>query len=215
MSNSTNQKGFSVIELIVVMMVIAVASAIAMYSFNNITKTAADDQARKIIDVLDEARQKALNQRTTFRVEINKTKNRIILIDENSIATANDDVVIKSEPLSSSVVIGAKPDNVTTTPTATSPIPVPQYLASNYVLSSGDQKITLRFRRNGQVVDAGTDGIGTGSLVSGATIYVHSNTPSVTSPNLVRAVTVLGSTGDTALLKCTFDTYGRCGSWVK
>lgn len=197
------------------MMVIAVASAIAMYSFNNITKTAADDQARKIIDVLDEARQKALNQRTTFRVEINKTKNRIILIDENSIATANDDVVIKSEPLSSSVVIGAKPDNVTTTPTATSPIPVPQYLASNYVLSSGDQKITLRFRRNGQVVDAGTDGIGTGSLVSGATIYVHSNTPSVTSPNLVRAVTVLGSTGDTALLKCTFDTYGRCGSWVK
>lgn len=207
--------GFSVIELLVVFAVIAVMSAIAVFALNNVTKYATDSEARKIIDLLDEARQKSLNQRTVFRFEINKTKNRIVLIDENSSATTSDDVVVKSVPISSEVVIGTKPSNVPANPTATSPIPVLAYQASNYPLSSGDQKITLRFRRNGQVMDAGSDGMGTGAVVTGATIFLYSARQGPTSPTDIRALTVLGTTGDTAVMTCKFDANKQCIAWSK
>ena len=178
-------------------------------------KYAADNQAKRIIDICDEARQKALNQRKTFRVEINRTRNELRLIDEGSNAgVATDDTIIERFAVSSDVVIGAAPPNVSGAPTATSPIPVPTYASSNYPLSPSEEKITLRFKRNGQVVDAGSDNIGTGSLVNGATIYVYSTTPSVTAPNVIRAVTILGTTGDTSLFKCKFVS-NQCTNWSK
>ncbi len=207
--------GFSVLELLVVVAVVAVMSAIAVFSLNNLFKYATDSQSRKIVDIFDEARQKALNQRTIFRVEINKTKNRILLIDENSSSTAVDDAIVKSVPIDSEVVIGTKPSNVSTNPSATSPIPILTYQTSNYPLSNGDQKITLRFRRNGQVIDAGTDSIGTGSLVTGATVFLYAAKQGATTPTDVRAITVLGTTGDASMLSCKFDANKQCISWSK
>ncbi len=215
MKKTSSQAGFSLIEVIIVIAVLVILSTIAVVTFWTSRKYSADDQAKKIIDVFDEARQKALNQRKTFRVEINKTQSEIRLIDEGTdTTTASDDVILKKYPLSGQVVIGAAPSNASGAPTATSPIPVPTYAASTYPLSSGDQKITLRFKRNGQVVDTGTDNIGTGSLMNGATIFVYSNTPSVSNPDVIRAVTVLGTTGDTSLYKCQFAS-STCGSWSR
>lgn len=203
------------IEVLLVISVLAILSTIAVVSFWSSRKYAPDDHAKKLIDIFDEARQKALNQRKTFRVEINKTKKEIRLIDEGDDATtANDDVILKKAQISNQVVIGAAPSNVSGAPTASSPINVPAYAASSYPLSNGDEKITLRFRRNGQVVDAGSDNIGTGSLVNGATIYVHSTTPSVTKPDVIRAVTVLGTTGDTSVYKCKF-VLASCTNWSR
>jgi prepilin-type N-terminal cleavage/methylation domain-containing protein len=214
--NSSSQAGVSMIEVLIVLAVLAILSTIAVISFWSGRKYSADDQAKKIIDIFDEARQKALNQRKTFRVEINKTKSEVRLIDEgpdiNPVAT--DDVILKRIPISGQVGIGAAPSNVSGAPTATSPIPVPAYASSTYPLSSGDEKITLRFRRNGQVVDVGTDNIGSGSLMNGATIYVYSNTPSLSNPDVIRAITVLGTTGDTSLYKCKF-TSSTCGNWSR
>jgi prepilin-type N-terminal cleavage/methylation domain-containing protein len=217
MKKALSQKGFSLIELLLVLVVLIVLVAIASISLSSPQKYAVDDQAKRLSDMLDEARQKALNQRTTFRVEINKTKNKITLIDENpKVDDSSDDVIIRSQPLNTNVVVGAKPSNVTTGPTTTSPIPAPAYSSSTYPLSNGDQKITLRFKRTGEVVDAGTDtaGSGSGSIVSGATIYVNSITPSATNPEQIRAVTVLGTSGDTAIYKCKF-VLGVCGNWSK
>jgi prepilin-type N-terminal cleavage/methylation domain-containing protein len=215
MNKTSSKSGFSLVELLIVIVVLAIFSSIAVMSFWNNRKYMADDQARKIIDICDEARQKALNQRKTYRVEINKTVSEIRLIDEGrNVSTANDDVIIKRYLISNQVVIGAPPPNVSGAPTATSPIGVPAYAISSYPLSLGDEKITLRFRRNGQVVDAGTDNIGTGSLASGATIYIYSKTPTVNTPDVIRAVTILGTTGDTSLYKCIF-TSGLCGSWSR
>lgn len=209
------QSGFSLVELLIVISVLAILSAIAIITFWDSRKYSADDQAKRIIDIFDEARQKALNQRKTFRVEINKTKNELRLIDEGQNATtASDDVILKKLPLSSQVVIGSAPSNVTGAPTASSPIPVPSYTNSTYPLSSGDEKITLRFKRTGQVVDTGSDHIGTGSLITGATIYIYSKTPSVTNPDVIRAVTILGTTGDTSLFKCQFVS-SRCTNWKR
>jgi len=216
MKNASSQAGVSVIELILVIVVLAILCTISVVSFMNSRKYSADDQAKKIIDVFDEARQKALNQRKTFRVEINKTRNELVLIDEGSdiSPTAGDDVILKRFPISGQVVIGAAPSNVSGAPVATSPIPVATYASSSYPLSSGEQKITLRFRRNGQVVDVGSDNIGTGSMVNGATIYVYSTTPSVTSPDVIRAITVLGTTGDSSLYKCKFSG-ATCTNWSR
>lgn len=207
--------GFSILELLVVIIVIAVLTAITIISFSGNRKFAADSQAKIIIDVLDEARQKALNQRKTYRVEINATRNQVRLIDEGRNAlSADDDVEVRRYAISADVMVGPAPPNVSGAPTATSPIPVATFSTSSYPLSSGDSKITFRFKRNGQVVDAGTDNIGTGSVMSGATIYVRSRTPSVNSPDVIRAVTVLGTTGDTSLFKCRFSGT-TCGSWSR
>ncbi len=209
------QAGFSLVEVIIVLTVIVILSSMALMTFWNSRKYSAEDQARKLIDVFDEARQKALNQRKTFRVEINRTKQEIRLIDEgDNVASASDDAIIKRSVISNQVVIGAAPTNTSGAPTTTSPIPAATYAISSYPLSNGDDKITLRFKLNGQVVDAGTDNIGTGSMINGATIYVYSNKPSVTNPDVIRAVTVLGTTGDTSLYRCSFVS-SVCGSWSR
>ncbi len=215
LKNASSQAGFSLAELLVVVAVLVILACFAVLGLGNVQKHSADDQAKKIIDVLDEARQKALNQRKTFRVEINRTRRQVRLIDEGQDAsTPNDDTVLKMYPISTQVVVGAPPLNVSGAPTATSPINVPSYTTSGYPLSSGEEKITLRFRRNGQVVDAGTDNIGTGSLMSGATIYVYPLKPAGTNPDVIRAITVLGTTGDTSLYKCKF-TSSVCGNWSR
>lgn len=214
MQNLSSQKGFSIVELLVAMAILVVLTSIAIFSLSAPRKFSVDDQSKRLVDMLDEARQKSLNQKTTFRVEINKTKNQITLIDENASGSADDDKIVRSQPLTSQVIVGIKPGNVTTGPTTTSPIAVPQYAGSNYPLSNGDEKITFRFKTNGEVVDAGTDNIGTGSQPNGATIYVHSTTPSVANPELIRAVTVLGTSGDTSIYKCKFVS-GVCGNWTR
>lgn len=214
MKKTSSQAGFSLIELVAVISILTILATVAVVSFWSSRKYTAEDQAKNIIDLFDEARQKSLNQRKTFRIEINKTKKELRLIDEMTSSTADDDVILKKYQISSQVVIGAAPNNVSGAPTATTPINVPSYATSTYPLSSGDEKITLRFRRNGQVVDAGVDNIGTGSLINGATIYVYSRTPSVTNPDVIRAVTVLGTTGDTSLYKCKFVS-SNCTNWSR
>ncbi len=210
----SKQNGFSLLELVVVLAVVTILTTMAFVAYSSSRKHSADEQARLITDIMDEARQKALNQRKTFRVEINKTRNRLRLIDEKTATTAADDVEVKSIPLSTQVIIGPKPTNVTTGPTQTSPVPVGVYSPSTYPLSSGDEKITLRFRRNGQVVDAGTDAIGTGSVVNGMTIYVYPKTASGVRPDVVRAITVLGTSGDTSIFKCQSNG-SICEGWKR
>lgn len=215
MKTLISQKGFSLIEMFIVVLLIGILSAIAISSLSSSKKYAPDDQAAVITDILNEARQSALNQRRTFRVEINRTKQEITLINENIFDKIDDDEIVKSIPFKDFVNVGEIPGNVLAPPTATSPIPAltPQW--SNYPLSNGSEKITLRYSKNGRVVDTGTDNIGTGSTMRGATIYVFSNKEGTNTADIIRAVTTLQTTGDTSILKCSFDANGKCGNWKK
>ena len=203
------------IELVSVLIIIAIVAAITVVTFSGARKYSVDDQAAKIVDILDQARQSALNQRKTFRVEINKTKRQVTLINENKFDDVSDDEIVKTSPFYDLVFVGDVPNNISAAPTTSSPIPVLSYKSSNYPLSNGNEKITLRFAKNGRVLDTGNDNIGTGSTMTGATIYLYSNHEKTAKPEVIRAITVLQTSGDTAILKCTFDTTGKCGNWKK
>lgn len=211
------EKGFSLIEMLVVIVLLAILVSFALLGTSSRTLYAADTQALAIIDILQEARQKALTQGKTLRVEINDTAKQIRLIDENSTTAANDDEILQRQNFDSSVTVGIKPANVNifgALPTSNSPIPEIQFKQTTYPLSVNDRVKTLRFLKNGEVVDGGSDDLGTGAITSGVTIYVY-NGASGSRSSVVRAITVSGITASVEFLKCQTNGEGTCIVWAK
>ena len=212
------EKGFSLLELLIVIILIGVVTTFALLSNSAPRLFAADDQALKIIDILQEARQKALTQGQTLRVELNDTKKQIRVIDENNTTAAADDKVLSSSDFNPLTTVGTRPSNINTVggivPQASSPIPEIQYTQTTYPLSATNRVKTLRFLKTGEVVDAGTDNLGTGALSSGVTIYVY-NGASGSRSNVVRAITLSGITAVSQLFKCQTNSQGICTVWVK
>lgn len=214
-----SEQGFSLIELLIVLLVVCILSVLTLMAFKGEKKFLADTEAYLILDVLNEAKQRALTQHKTMRVEINKTNNTIRLISENAPGDAADDQIIKTLVLQhpNYVAFEAAPTNMASTPTDSSPTPAITFTNSVHPLSTSNQVATLRFLRTGKVVTAGSNAIGTNAAVTGATIYVwmpdYSNegTP-LTTGSVVRAITVLGTTGSTKYWRCGL-VNGDCAEW--
>lgn len=203
------------VEILVVILILSLFVAFSLVSWIGIKKYAVDDQSHIIADTFAEARQYAFNQRRIFRVELNRTRNSIILIDENEPNDVTDDQIVKTIAFKQNISIGVTPGNIANAPTATSPIPVLPYVTSSYPLSQNQEKITLRFAVDGRVMDTGTNNNGSGSIMRGATVYLFSNREKTTTPEIIRAITVLQSSGDTSILKCSFGANGKCGNWKR
>lgn len=189
-------KGFSAVELLVVLAIIAVMSAISIpYLLNYKKGYRSEDQTLKMIDVMRETAQLALQKRRTFRFEIDLTDNEINIIDENGTAA---DVRIKNIPLemTKEVRVDMIPVGVT------KPNP-PNYTDITFAVDSlghleGSTTVTghsvwaARFRSDGSVVNAANNPIS-------ANIYVWPpQTPGSTTPRNkteVRAITVFGGSG--------------------
>lgn len=223
MKNHKNKPaaGFSIVELLVVLVIIAVLSAITFMSLGTEKLYDADKQATQIADLLQEARQRSLSQRKAQRVEINATKKMVRLIDEKDAGNAADDVLVKQIPYFSdkSVFVATSPSNMSDSPTELSPVPAITFATSTHPLSVGDSVATVRFMKNGTATNAGTNAAGAGAVPTGATIYVWSkyaddNSATPTLGQIFRAVTVLGTTGSSRLWKCSVNTSG-CTQWVK
>lgn len=181
--------------VIVIGLILATVSIFYLGGHKNLYK--AEDQALQLIDVLQDAKQFALNQRQTMRVEINATQNAILLIDENG-AGDSDDKLVKQVPLinSNDVKVGLRPANISAEPTEPSPVPQPTFAPSSHPLSQANSVAVLRFTSTGMVLNAGTNSVGSGSTMTGMTIYVWR--PKKTTPtesDLTRAITVLGASG--------------------
>ncbi len=214
-----NEQGFSFAELLIVVLIISILSVLSLIAFKSEKMFLADSQAYLIMDVVNEARQRALNQHEIMRVEINKTRNTVNLITENVAGDATDDKLIKSLSLHpvNEVVIEVEPTNISSSPTDSAPVPKIVFRTSTHPLSLADQVATLRFMQNGNVVDGGSNSIGTNSTMMGATIHVwmpnysDTNQPQ-TSGSVIRAITVMGSTGSSKYWKCPV-TNNQCTDW--
>lgn len=215
-----SEAGISLIEVIIVLLVIAILSVYVYGLLRGSRLTNAETQALALADILQEARQRALTQRRTMRVEINATKQEIRLIHENQPGNASDDAIIKSSAFNrNGVFIGAPPSNMSNSPTELSPVPAPTFAVSVHPLSIGDQTAVFRFLPNGTVVNTGTNAAGANAVVTGATVFVWSKFDADTSTNptvanVLRAVTVQGSSGATRMWKCPIAD-NQCSSWIK
>ncbi len=194
-----SQSGFSVIELLIVVVIITIMTAVTgYYLFAHQKLYKPDDQTLKIVDVLQEARQRSLTQRETMRVEIDLTDGTARLIDENSPAISSDDREIKRTTLfpDTEIKMSQRPDDIAYNPPESLPAPTAVFAPSVHPLSSTHNVCTIRFLSNGTVVNAGTNATGSGSTVTGYTLHIWS--PKKASPNdadIARSITIVGTTG--------------------
>lgn len=209
MAQKKGEQGFSILELIVVMVVIAVMSAVSIFYLRTSKKLlAVDEQASRLSDILQEARQKVLTQKAVMRVEIDNTTKSFRLIGEGfDEASTTDDRVLRNSSFGGENTIRIdKPSNVTgglnEVPTDNSPVSKCVFTASNHPLSVGNSVCTIRFLRNGLVADAGTGGIGTNAVTRGFTVYVWKPTndfATTTTGDVIKAITISGSSASIRL----------------
>lgn len=189
-------RGFSVVELLVVLGIIALMAAISIpYLVNYKKGYRSEDQTFKIIDLMRETGQLALQKRRTFRFEIDLTDNEVLIIDENGTGA---DSLLKRIPLemTKEVRVDMIPVGVT------KPNP-PNYTDIAFAVDTlghleGSTTVTghnvwaARFRSDGSVVNAANNPIS-------ANIYIWPpQTPGSTTPRNkteVRAITIFGGSG--------------------
>ena len=119
------EQGFSLVELIIVLLIISILSVLSLMAFKSEKLFLADNQAYLLLDILKEAKQRALTQHVTMRVEINKNRNIVRLINENKAGDASDDKEIKSLSLENPNLVNmeSSPTNIANSPTDSAPIP--------------------------------------------------------------------------------------------
>ncbi len=216
--NDEGEHGFSLIELMVVVLIATIMAAAAVLSFSTPKKFAADDQTLKVLDVMQEARQRAINQKSMMRVEFNDTTKSVRIIDENLAANTADDLLIRSLEIdTSNVTLGTRPQNVSITnlPPAASPMPELVFASSNYPSSKNQNVFTFCFVKDGRIVQTDAAGLcNSSNTVRGATMYIYSKPDAAGLSSIIRAMTVSGLSSETLIYKCKTDSTKNCVSWI-
>lgn len=182
-----SQRGFSVIELLIVMAIIAIMIGIALFSLQTSQRALAVDNAgAQLVDVLRFAKQRALAERQVMRVEVTpgsgSTPGTIQVIDQETLgAGSTDDFVCRNETLAPN-----SESTINTNPTAFSRPPAPHNFDAAPFVSG---KLTVYFNPDGSVSN-NSDTPQSFSLVFFTPIV--GTTP---DPQSIRAITLFGPTG--------------------
>ena len=198
LKSKRGELGLSLIEILIVMAVIALLSAISLpYILNYKKLYKSEDQTLKVIDLMREASQLAINRRRLIRFEIDLTANAVLLIDGRGPGAA-DDLQIKSIPLElvrdirmDQIPAGvAKPNPPNYTDIAFSVDAVGHLRGATWVI--GNSVWQAGFMPDGSVVN-------TANVPLSVNIYVWPPIlPGSTTPrnkSEVRAITMFGGTG--------------------
>ncbi len=176
------RNGYSVVELLVVLGIIALLTVISLPYLVNYSKMyKSEDQAIKIMDLMRETGQLALNRRRTVRFELdrsNPVRPQARIIDENN---GGQPIVVKSIPLEPLNEIRMD------VPSGITPPNPPNYPNIAYVSNLW----SARFRSDGSVVNAANIPIST-------TIYSWPPASGGSTPRRmqeVRAITLFGGSG--------------------
>jgi len=200
LTRKRSESGFSLIEILAVVAVMIVMTTMVLFYASAHKKLyQPDEQSLQITDILQEARQRALTQRRTMRVEINLTNSTAKLFDENTNATTStDDVLLRSLYLfaTKNVKMNPRPSEIEYNPPELMPVPSAVFKTSVYPASSGQSVCTIRFLTNGTAVDAGTNATGAGAVPTGLTLHIWApNKNNAAKSDIARSITVLGATG--------------------
>ena len=195
-------EGFSLLELIIVMVIMMIMAGLTVFALRaNKESYKTDDQALQVMDMLQEARFRALSQREIMRVEINLATHQVRLIDENDPLVADDDTVVRMLPIAvdSDIKVSSRPASVTANPPSLLSCPDVVFAPSLHPTSQAQPVATFRFNLLGQVLNAGVNDTGQNAVLTSSTLFLWppnpANPTSPTNPGLVRAITILGTTG--------------------
>ena len=182
-----SEAGFSLIELLIVVAIGIILTTISIFALRSSKRSyAPDDEANQIVSFFREAHQRALTQRQTQRVTIDRNALVVRLMDEG-LLPGGDEVEIIRGKLNGTVAM--------TQPTVGGtllPLPAAPYNYNAAVFT--DAVAQYRFRADGSVTDS------LGNSVS-ATFYFTPLDMTDESSTLVRAVTLFGPSGSTRAWK--------------
>lgn len=193
------ESGFSVVEIVFAVAITFILTTLAVYNLGARKKLMAQDlQAIQVKDFMNDAATRALTMRRGFRVQVDYTDGKLLLIDENG-SGPGDDTLAREVLLTGDVKTGPA------LPTGLNATGLPNYSAlptetdeggyrnGSGNIISGHQVWTARFRSDGTVTNRQ-------GVVSSGTLYLWPP-KSAEEPNrpgnnsLVRAITVFGPGG--------------------
>jgi Tfp pilus assembly protein FimT len=186
LSEQGREYGFSVVELTVVMAIIAIMIASTIISLtSNRASYRTEDAAAQVVNFMREASQRAVSERQTMRLTIDRTNNLISLTDENTLAAGDEAEVRHADLMERRDVRMDQPmirGGIVNPPNA------PYDYAAAFRNGGDDGAWVVRFQSDGSVVDAA------GAPISG-TLFFSPAQLDETNPTLIRAVTVFGPSG--------------------
>ena len=191
----THERGFSIIELLIVCALILIMTAMSIFAFRgNRRAFYADDETRTVLEVMRDASQRALSRRRRMRfvVAVNTTsrEKELRIFDDGGPGTADDNPV----PVRRVTLAPAIEVRITlTAPSGVSKPNPPNYADRVFTQASGEDLWQIWFWSDGTVRDS-ADVLTSGNLF----IYPPRNSATDANPratNQVRCITIFGGTG--------------------
>lgn len=186
---SAGADGYSAIELLIVAAMVIAITAIAVFTLTPQRKAyRGEDAASQVTNFFRDAYHRAISQRQTMRVQVDRANKIITIIDENRLPVG-DEIEVRRAKLSDEVSLEQPM-------IAGAPIGLPPAPFAYGAAAFNNNVWSARFRSDGSVVDAA------GNSLS-ATLFFSPVNMSGTDSNLIRAVTLFGPSGSMRMWRFT------------